>query len=230
MENTPNVDEKCPNGSFIQYCTVGTGNVSSSVPWSERLVPLPAVVFLQGSCSDGTMLGAITSSAEPHTKHDSVSNPLLKSTSGYNCSQLQVASNVNGARWLKRFLGTGDLVTDLTDTRPLNLSCASIDASDVAVGYQAKTGAAIDAVRFRMAAPPPGPPPKPLTVPEKVGMAVGICGAVFAAVASGIAIYRCKKGGKKGAGASNSDSPDVPNVPDAPISADDDADVAAATV
>jgi hypothetical protein len=136
----------CPNSSFINSWIIGEGNVSSSVG------PLLSIVFVQARCSDGSLLAPIRGGSAEDAKHDSQSNSGLSSASGYTCSRLLGYNN--GGNWMMNFLGVGQQPADDPAGKGLQLDCARVPQDYVAVGYSAFTGAAVDAIKFVMAAPP----------------------------------------------------------------------------
>jgi hypothetical protein len=111
-------------------------------------VELLSIVFVQGLCSDGSLLPPVQAYTKITTKHDFKSNSDLSSVSGYTCSKLLGYNN--GGNWMMNFLGVGQpLAKDAAGT-PLKLNCAAIPPTYVALGYGGVTGGAVDALNFIM--------------------------------------------------------------------------------
>jgi hypothetical protein len=136
----------CPDGHRIVRWTIGvaTWNGFENKP-----------VAITGICSNGKMLQSMAgSTAQEGTieKDASLSSP----TNGFTCNMLQQRSETDhpdpSYTSVATFLGFETRTrTDVTIARDKWNICAAMPATYVAVGYEQRTGALIDAVRFIMA-------------------------------------------------------------------------------
>ena len=190
----------CPDGSFIRSWLIGEGKVASS------LGPLLSVVSVQGQCSDGMYLPALTCGTKVEKKHDYESDSSLRSAKGYTCAQLFGYNN--RGNWMMNFLGVGQALSDDPAGTPLKLNCGQVPPAHVAVGYSGRSFGALDALNFVMAplpelpsptpspGPSPAPSPSPVVVPPVpspppspqsplgIGAIIGIAASAFVGVSA----------------------------------------------